>query len=88
MKTFIYKNTYKKVSYGVDVTQRVYRMKNNKPIFLGEHTYNTGSMRGHEHECLAWLYKNKHVPKSYTDGSRTVYCNYEKRGKEFQIYSV
>jgi len=63
MKTFIFKTESKKSSYGNNVTMTVYRVKNNNPELIGQHFYNTGSMKGHVSECFTFLRNNNLISK-------------------------
>ena len=76
MKNFVAINIYKKASYGSKVIQTIYQIKKNKLILLGENTFNTGSMTGLDHECAAWLMKNKYIPKTWVT-THTPYINYD-----------
>jgi len=76
MKRFVAISTFKSVSYGSKVTQKIYQVKNNKLIYLGMNRYNTGSCMGNDHECAAWLMRNKHIPKTWVTKG-TPYINYD-----------
>lgn len=83
MKQFIFKveNTTKNPSrYGGRKQKAiVYRVKNNKPEYLGEtRTWSTASYRGAIGEVNEWLVENKHIPKSWSthDGVYTPYFPY------------
>jgi len=57
-------------------THKIYRIKNNQLIYLGENKVNTASMRGFDHETGIWLVKNKYIPKTWlTDAG---YIDYKK----------
>lgn len=85
MKTFIYSTKFKNSKYGSNVILRVYRIKNNLPIFLGEAFYNTGSYRGHEHEALDLIIQKKELPKNCQKGK---YVNYNKLDKVYKLISI
>lgn len=86
MKTFIYKTTFKPTKYGSNVTNTVYHIKKNQPIYVGETTYNTGGYRGHDHEAMHVIVKAGLLPKSCLDGSKTGYINYAKANKVFKLH--
>lgn len=88
MKTFIYKTEHKNAKYGSNVTISIYQLKRNKPVFLGEVFYNTGSYMGTKHEVNKFLVTNKHLPKSYS--RRSGYINYDFYGedKKYYFYSI
>lgn len=90
MKTFIYSTKYKNTTYGQNVTVTIYRLKNNKPEYLGETVFNTGSMMGVEHEVNSYLVKNKHLPKTYVRNKGSFYINYDKYGqdRDYYFYSI
>ena len=55
MKTYIYKVTRSSASRGHNLTVEVYRVKNNKPIYLGcNDKINTAAYKG-ERPCAAQL---------------------------------
>lgn len=85
MKTFIYTLEFKKSSYGSNVINTVYRIKNNKPVLVGEKRYNTGSYKGHDHEALNLIVSEKQLPKTALKGG---YINFEKLGKEFELIEL
>ena len=76
MKRFVAISTFKNASYGSKVIQQIYRVKNNKLIYLGINTFNTGSMMGIDHECAAWLMHNKYIPKTWVTKG-TPYINFD-----------
>lgn len=78
MKTFIYITTFKNASYGQNVTNKVYQIKNNIPILLGERRYNTGSFRGHEHEAMQVIIDSKALPKKFMDHPKHGYIDRDK----------
>ena len=76
MKRFVVIHKFRNASYGQNVTQKIYSIKRNKLILLGENHFNTGSMRGEDHEAAVWLVRNKHIPKTWiTPG--TGYINFD-----------
>lgn len=88
MKTFIYNTVSKPAKYGSNVIVSIYRLHKNKPIFLGETFYNTGSFRGIEGEINNWLISNKHLPNTYQE--RGGYVNYSFYGmdKKYYFYNI
>ena len=76
MKRFLAVTIHKRAKYGSNVVQKIYRIKNNKLILLGEHTFNTGSMKGYNHEVAGWLADNKYIPKTWVTKG-TTYINYD-----------
>lgn len=70
MKTFIYKQEFRKATYGQNVTCTIYRVKNNLPIYVGECKYNTGSSMGADSEVFNELIKLKLIPKKYYNISK------------------
>lgn len=85
MKTFAFTQEIKQRKYGREVTQRIYRIKNNVPEQLGVNIYNTASCMGDYSECSNWLKNNGHIPAAWTDMGYYVYSLAE--GK-FSIYSL
>jgi hypothetical protein len=88
MKTFIYTLQFKNAKYCSNVIMKIYRIKNNKPVFITEHFYNTGSMKGHIHECLGKLIELKQLFKTCSRNNAGNYVNYDKLNKDFAIYEV
>lgn len=88
MKTFIFSTRKKKTRFGHDITNLVYRVKRNKPEYLGETKYNTGSMTGHDSQAMAWLIKNKHLPKKCSKEGRGNHINYRELNKSFKLIEI
>jgi hypothetical protein len=83
MKTFIFTVSEKNARYGVNYNMKVYRIKNNKPVFIGETSYNSGSYRGHEDEALNVIIKAKELPKKCQ--TRSGYVNFDELNKSFTL---
>ncbi len=79
MKTFMYTLEFKKSSYGQNVTNKVYQIKNNIPILVGKGHYNTGSYRGHDHEAMQVIIDAKLLPSNCMDRPKQGYIVSEKR---------
>lgn len=89
MKTFAFTTTISKnAKYGQNVTCNIYRIKNNKPIILGQVFYNTGMYKGHDQEALSFLVKNKHLPKKCSENGQGNYINYNELDKSFRLFSI
>ena len=61
MKTFLAVVTHKRAIFYRNADFAIYRIKHNRPVFLGKTRINTGSMKGYDSEVLTWLFNNKHV---------------------------
>lgn len=93
MKTFMYTLGFKKSSYGQNVTNKVYQIKNNIPTLVGERHYNTGSYRGHDHEAMQVIIDAKLLPLNCMDSPKHGYIVGEKRSfyegdKENKLYRL
>lgn len=90
MKAFIYSAKHNKAKFGSNVTLTIYKLLKNKPIFLGEVFYNTGSYMGVEGEINKFLVINKHLPSTYVESKGKYYVNYDKYGidKDYYFYSI
>ena len=93
MKRFLAIQTYKRASYGETVIQKLYQIKNNKPILLGQNSFNTGGMRGIDHEAAVWLMRNKHIPKTWiTKGTGyidfDIYDTYNEGKGKYYIHEI
>lgn len=71
MKTYIFTTEKKKSSYGYKVICDIYRVKNNKPIYVGETSFNTSSNKGEISEVFCALIKLKEIPERYYNLSKT-----------------
>ena len=69
MKTYIYSTTHKKVNKNghTYVWSQVYRIKNNRPHYIGVITWNCSSFQGEDAEIRDWLIAEKELPKSAKD---------------------
>lgn len=84
MKSFIFTTKRRNHKYGGEnVVAKIYRIKRNVPVYLGEVKYCTASMRGEDHEVNNWLIQNKHLPKTYQNGSG--YINWDLFNKKYTI---
>lgn len=88
MKTFLFTTEFKNASYGQNVINRVYQVKNNTPIYIGDARYNTGSHRGHEHEAMQVIIDKKLLPKNCMDRPKHGYIVREKQNKVFRLVSL
>lgn len=61
MKHYIFTAKESKASYCVNVTLRVYRIKNNKPVFIGNVGFNSGATKGAESEVFRLLQEQKEI---------------------------
>ena len=86
MKTFIFSVKTRSTKFGNNVILNIYRMKNNKPIFLGNVQFNTKSYKGNKCEVISFLVYNQHLPKKCMDEGS--YMNFEEFNKSFKIYEV
>lgn len=69
MTTFIYKETayHNRTRNNRELT--IYRVKNNKPEYIGIKKFSTGSTRGAQHEAFNYLMDNGYIPKKYYKSS-------------------
>lgn len=88
MKTFLYTTEFRKSTYGSNVTNTVYQIKNNTPLLIGSTTYNTGSFRGHDHEAMQVIIDKGFLPKNCMDRAKHGYINYDKQGKIFKLINL
>lgn len=72
MKHFIYIDQYNNKRGSQNKTVRVYRLKNNKPHYLGSFDYSTASTPGSDTEVLQFLSELGELPKKY---GNSVYYN-------------
>ena len=86
MKTFIFSATYKNALFNRIITLKIYRVKNNKPSYLGEIKFNSGLNKGNSCEAVFWLVDNKHLPKKCID--KCGYINFDEANKTFNVYEI
>jgi hypothetical protein len=65
METFLAVVTQRRAIYYRNADFAIYRIKDNRPVFLGETRINTGSMKGYDSEVLTWLFHNEHVSEKH-----------------------
>ena len=58
----------------------IYRVKDNKPKYIGTLYYSTGSTRGDVHEVFNYLMENGYIPKKYYNSS---VCDWQGAGYFF-----
>ena len=70
MKIFIYKEIahHKRTRNNRELT--IYRIKENKPLYVGSVEFSTGSTRGAKHEAFNYLMDNGYIPKKYYNSSK------------------
>jgi len=88
-KTYIYNISNRKVNKtygGVKETAKIYRLKNNKPIYIGEKTWNTSSYKGEDSEVYTELKNKKEVSEKEFD-KNDGYLPNEKNSK-IEIFRV
>jgi len=78
MKTFIYTTTEKRAQFGTKVICTVYRMKNNKPDYIGECSFNTQACRGADSEVFNFLKEKKEIKQYKEDYYKTNMFNLYK----------
>lgn len=66
MKTYIFTTRPAKRGY---VEGRVYRIKKDKPVYITDFRYNTGSTRGSIHEAFNALMNCGEIPKKWYTSS-------------------
>lgn len=74
-----------KAKYGQNVSNTVYQIVKNKPKFIGECNYTTGSYKGHINEAASLLVDKKAMPKTILDGG---YVDYSKLDKIFTLIEL
>ena len=74
MKTFIYKETAYRNRIRNNRELTIYRIKDNKPIYVGSVEFSTGSTRGAKHEAFNYLMDNGYIPKKYYNSSKSDWC--------------
>lgn len=70
MKTFIYKELRHHNRTRDNRELKIYRMKNNFPVYVGTVYYSTGSTRGAVHEAFNYLMEAGYIPKKYYNSSK------------------
>lgn len=88
MKTFFYTLEFKTGKYSTKVVNKVYQVKNNVPVFIGETSYVTASFRGHDHEAMQVIINNKKLPLNCMDRPKYGYINREKQNKVFRLIEL
>ena len=63
MKHFICTKKDKRAAFAIDRTINIYRIKNNRPEYVGKVKFNTGSSYGDESEVYGLLVELKAVPR-------------------------
>lgn len=63
MKNFIGFISYKKARYCATAKCKIYRVKRNKLVYLGEEKWNTGATKGEKSEIMDFLSFNGYIPK-------------------------
>ncbi len=82
MKTFIFSTHEKNARYGsLKVTAQVYRIKNNKPVYIGSTQWNTASFKGENSEVMNFLTREKEIPKKN-------YGYYYNRVSNFRMFKI
>lgn len=72
MKTFVFtitKRTVNRLYGGCKEVAKIYRIKNNKPVYIGETKWNTASYRGATSEVFNKLIQLKQIPQKYYKSS-------------------
>lgn len=72
MKTFIFtitKRTVNRLYGGCKEVAKIYRIKNNKPVYVGATSWNTASYRGAVSEVFNKLIELGEIPKKYYNSS-------------------
>jgi len=88
-KTYIYSITDRKKNRnygGVKETAKIYRLKNNKPIYIGEKTWNTASHKGKDSEVYTELKDKKEVSKKEFDKNDGYFL--DKKNSKIEIFRV
>ena len=86
MKTFIYTKSSKPASYCRICTIQVYRVKNNRPIYIGEGIFNSGSTKGEESEAYRVIVDAKQLSRRAYKNAGGYYR--DSSDKNFQIWAV
>lgn len=71
MRTYIFTTEYKKTSIYRNILCKIYRIKNNKPIYVGKANFNTGSCKQAISEVFCKLIELKEIPNKYYNLSKT-----------------
>lgn len=69
MTIFIYKETKHNNRIRNNRELTIYRIKSNRPIYIGYCEYSTSSTRGAKHEAFNYLMDNGYIPKKYYKSS-------------------
>jgi len=85
MKSFIYSTSVKKGRFYKNATLKIYRIKNNFPVFLCEHKYNTGSCFGEENEAIRAIVDNGLLSKKALKGD---YIDHEYKRDNYYLNAV
>ena len=87
MKTYIFTKEYSRARNYENVRCKIYRVKNNKPIYVGLARFGNISNSGAINEVFRALIELKEIPKNYYNLSQNhwrsggYYCdNVEKKG--------
>lgn len=89
MKTFIYKETkhHNRTKNNRECT--IYKIKNNRPQYVGTVEYSTASTKGAEAEVFQYLMENGYIPKKYYTSSK---CDFMGAGYFFgevtELYNI
>lgn len=71
MKTYIFTKEYRKSRNYENVLCNIYRVKNNKPVYIGVARFSTGSSRKAISEVFCTLIELKEIPQSFYNLSKT-----------------
>lgn len=85
MRTYIYTTSVSPAKYGRYVTLSVYRVKRNRPLFIGVVKFNTGSTKGEESEAYRVLMERGEVSRSSYSASGGYY---RQSSEDIQIFGV
>lgn len=95
MKTFIFtveKKSINRLYGGRKEIARIYRIKNNKPVYVGQTSWNAASYRGAVSEVFNKLIDIGQIPKKYYNSS---VCEWRSAGyyagevtKKYDIWEV
>lgn len=92
MTTFVYKETtYHNAKY-FNRELKIYRIKNNKPEYIGLIKFSTSSTRGAQHEAFNYLMDNGYIPKKFYKSSECAWRDagyfYGEVTKHYNIIEV
>ena len=85
MKSFFFITTATNARYGQNITNKVYQIKKNVPVFVGIAKYNTGSYRGDDHEAMQVIIDLGLLPKNCMSRPKSGYINRAKQDVIFQL---